>query len=797
MEKVFQLLDATYDVIGREPVIVIWARMDDGRRALLHYKGFRPYFYALLEEGYDPEEVATSLRKLSKPSSPITSIELVEKKYIGRRVKALRVETMIPKAVRDYRELAARIPGVREVLEADIRFTMRYLIDKNIYPLRWYKAEVEEKPKPPSVRADAFYVIKGELEEAEGYESVDPLEGLRLLAFDIEVYNPQRTPDPKRDPVIVIGYMTPDMDDAELLTAEDKDDRPVIRGFVKKIQEYDPDIIVGYNQNRFDWPYLVDRSKVLGIKLDVGRKANSPPTPSVYGHISIAGRLNVDLYDFAEEIHEVKMKTLEEVADYLGVMPKEKRVILEWWQISEYWDDPEKRPILLRYARDDVVSTLGLTEKFLPFGAQLSQVSGLPLDQVMAASVGFRLEWRLIREAYKLGELVPNRVERLEESYTGAIVLRPKPGVHENIAVLDFASMYPNIMVRYNVGPDTLVKPGEQVPDEEVYVAPDVGHRFRKRPPGFFKIVVEKLLVIRKRIKEEMKKYPVDSPMYRLLDERQKAVKVLANASYGYMGWPHARWYCKACAESVTAWGRHLIMKAIRKARELGLSVIYGDTDSLFVTYDPEKVEELIRWVESELGFEIKIDKIYKKVFFTEAKKRYVGLTVDGRIDVVGFEAVRGDWSELAKETQMKVAEIILSTGDVNKAIDYVRRIIEDLRKGRIDIRKLIIWKTLTKRPSEYAVEQPHIAAAKIMEKMGIKVSPGMKIGYIIVKGPGPLSKKAKPYFIVKREDVDIDYYIDKQVVPAAMRILSYFGVSEKRLKSGGRQTSLLDFMGG
>ena len=791
----FQLLDATYEVVGGRPRIVLWGRGEDGGRLVLFYDEFRPYFYALLEDHADPARVAASIKRLSEPRSPIVSVEPVERRYFGRPVKALRVTTVIPEYVRHYREAVARVEGVREVLEADIRFAMRFLIDTNMYPLRWYEASVEEEPRGPFL-VDAAYRLLEVPREAAGGEERDPLEGLSLLAFDIEAYNPQRSPDPKRDPVIIIGLMSDGDEEPLLLEAEDHDDSRLLREFVEEVKRRDPDIIVGYNSNGFDWPYLLERAKIHGLKLDVGRRRGVQPQPSVYGHISVPGRLNVDLYDFAEEMSELKMKTLEEVADYLGVMPKSERVILEWWQISEYWDDPEKRPVLEEYTKHDVISTYGLAGKFLPFGAQLSQISGLPLDQVVAASVGFRLEWRLMREAYKLGELVPNRVERREERYTGAIVLQPLRGVHENIAVLDFASMYPNIMVKFNVGPDTLVRPGEEYDPDNVYVAPEVGHKFRKSPDGFFRKVLGRFLEWRRRVKEEMKKYPPDSPMYRLLNERQKAIKVLANASYGYMGWTAARWYCRPCAEAVTAWGRSLIRRAISMARELGLRVIYGDTDSLFVDYKPEAVERLIERIERELGFEVKIDKIYKRVFFTEAKKRYVGLTQDGRIDVVGFEAVRGDWSELAKETQLAVAEIILRTGDVNKAVKYVRDVIAKLKRREIPLQKLVIWKTLTKRLDEYEAEAPHVVAARIMESMGYKVSPGMKIGFIITRGSGKVSKRAKPYFIVKEDEVDVDYYIDKQVIPAAMRILGYFGISEKRLKSGGG-VSLLDFMGG
>jgi len=291
-----------------------------------------------------------------------------------------------------------------------------------------------------------------------------------------------------------------------------------------------------------------------------------------------------------------------------------------------------------------------------------------------------------------------------------------------------------------------------------------------------------------------MRKYDPGSPEYRLLDERQKAIKILANASYGYMGWQAARWYCRECAEAVTAWGRSLIMGAIETARKLGLEVYYGDTDSLFVSFDEDRIERLVGIIEEGLGFDIKLEKVYERVFFTEAKKRYIGITREGKVDVVGFEAVRGDWSELAKRTQGVVAEIILRTGRVDEAIGYVRRVIDDLRRGRVDMEDLVIWKTLTRRPSDYEARQPHVAAALMMERSGIRVEPGMKIGFVIVKGKGPLYSRSKPYFMARPEEIDVDYYIEKQVIPSALRILGYFGVTEKRLRTTAAGRSLLDY---
>jgi len=293
-----------------------------------------------------------------------------------------------------------------------------------------------------------------------------------------------------------------------------------------------------------------------------------------------------------------------------------------------------------------------------------------------------------------------------------------------------------------------------------------------------------------------MKRYPVDSPEYRILYERQRALKILANASYGYMGWVGARWYCKQCAEAVTAWGRQMIMKAVEKARQLGLDIIYGDTDSLFISYDEAKIKKLIEYVEKVLGFDIKIDKIYRRVFFTEAKKRYVGLLTDGRIDIVGFEAVRGDWAEIAKEVQEKVVEILLKEMSTDKAVDYVRKVVSDLKAGKIPLEKLVIWKTLTKRIEEYGVEAPHVVAAKKLLREGIKVEVGDKVGYVVIKGSGKISSRVEPYMLVKDPSiVDPNYYIDRQIVPAALRVLQYFGVTEQQLKSvASGQRSLFDY---
>ncbi|HDH06995.1 MAG TPA: DNA polymerase II, partial [Thermoproteales archaeon] len=209
-------------------------------------------------------------------------------------------------------------------------------------------------------------------------------------------------------------------------------------------------------------------------------------------------------------------------------------------------------------------------------------------------------------------------------------------------------------------------------------------------------------------------------------------------------------------------------------------------------------VEKLIKFIEDKFNLKIKPDKIYKRIFFTEAKKRYCGLLPDGSIDVVGLEAVRGDWAELAKEVQEKIIEIILKEGDPQKAVRYVNKVIKELKEGKIPLSKLVIWKTITKRIEDYEVAAAHVTAAKKLLARGIKFRVGDKIGFVIVKGPSTrISDRAEPYFFVKDiKEIDVDYYIERQIVPAALRILGYFGIKKHHLLSTKQQVSLIDFFG-
>ena len=791
MSKKIQVwpLDISYTIIKGVPYIEIWGIDSKNNRVILLDGSFRPYFYATLTD--ENVERVEALKSSIKSLPGVTDVDLLEKKWFGKLTKVLKINCETPTQIPSLRDKVRRLSNIKDVLEADIRFYMRYMIDKKIYPCTWYEVEAVEiwGEDWDKYTVDKRYVAKSDLVKSDREDIPD----LRILAFDIETYNPKGSPDSKTDPIIIISVATSDNKTNLFIADKDKNDAKIIKKFVDFVKTYDPDIIFGYNSNRFDWIYLMDRAKINNIKLNVDRK-NSAPHPSVYGHQSIAGRANIDLLDYAEGLYEVKVKTLKNVAEYLGVLSKKQRTMLEYEDIVKCWDNDNLRQKLLDYALDDVKSTYGIGEIVLPFAIELSRLVGLTLDQALAASVGFRVEWYLMRYAYNENELVPSRIERRHETYVGALVFTPKQGIFKNVAYMDFAAMYPSLIIKYNIGPDTFVPPSVEVPEKDVNISPVKRYRFLKAPDGLYKKSLQKLLETRKRIKNQLKGINPKSPQYRILDSRQKAIKVIANATYGYAGWSGARWYKREVAEATTEWGRETILTAKKIAEGMGLPVYYGDTDSLFIKYERERIDNFVKQVEKEIGLEIKPDRIYKVILFTGAKKKYAGIDNRGLLDVTGFEVVRGDWAGIAREVQEDILRYVLEEGKPDNALNYIKEVISKLKAHKIPFDKLIIWKTLTKELNEYKVKTAQLTAAKILKEHEYEIKPGMQIGFVIVKGSGTISDRAMPYQLASYEDIDINYYIDNQIIPVAVRILSTFGITESDIKTGKRQVSLTDF---
>ncbi|MDI6889127.1 MAG: DNA-directed DNA polymerase [Methanocellales archaeon] len=778
------LIDADYVTKNGKAVVRLWCKDDAGRDVVILDPNFEPYFYAIGKRSTDDimDVRATRYDETIQPKK----VEKVKKKDFGTEIEVFKITVAHPQHVPSLREAIGNL-GL-DVREADIPFAVRYIIDRELSPLDGIVAEGES--------IDVDYAEAGFEAREIRYQKRDENPELHLMAFDCEMMNPRGVPNPERDPIIIIS-IAPSKGDVKLLTME-KDDASLLGEFVKFVKDFDPDVICGYNSDNFDWPYLLHRAKVHDIRLNIGRDGTAPRLQQgALNKVSVVGRPNVDLYRVVgRDLGDIKIKTLEDVAEFLDVMKKSERTNIPAAEIYKYWDDPEKRKTLLEYAKDDVMSTLGIAKKLLPLQYEFARMTRQPLDEVSKMGRGRQVESLLCAEAHKIGELVPSKGREAGETYVGGFVLEPKKGIHENVACLDFSSMYPSIMISFNISPDT-------VTDEDGYEAPEVGYRFRKKPDGFFKRILQELVSKRSALKRELETLRKNTHEYQLLDIRQQAIKILTNAFYGYTGWTPARWYRRECAEATAAWGRHFIKQAIKRAEEMGLEVIYGDTDSLFVkTGDDQlmkKAKELADVMSKELPLELDIERVYDVIFFTEKKKRYAGLTSDGELIIKGLEVRRGDWCALAKEIQADVVRTILQERNPSKAVQLVQDTVSRVREGKIPLEKLVIHKTLTKKISSYESMQAHVRAAK---RAKVPIEVGAKIAYVIVKGLGSIGDRAYPINMFsryengylfgddKRYEIDADYYINNQIVPATSRILHYFGYSDAELKGKPKQAT-------
>jgi DNA polymerase, archaea type len=768
----------------------LWGITESGERVLVVDRNFTAYFYAVVQDGFDASKAAEAITKAFGDS--IVKAEAVERRFFGKPVQALKVYCKDATETGKVAKQVRSVEGVKDCLEDDIRASMRYLIDNDLSPCNWHEVEAAEEENAEGVRVAKVYVAKSPPKQLENV-SVPPL---RVLAFSMICYSREGSPRPERNPVLMISTVSSSGEQRQFVADENRDDKPVIQQFIDYICQFDPDVIASYGANTVDWTYLKGRCRKLKLKLNFDR-AHLEPHTSIYGHVSTTGIVNIDLADFMDVFPEVKVKTLWNFADHLGVKLEGESLVGDFL-FADYWDDLGKREVLKRFGLASARKVHGTAVLLLDFAMQLAVLTSLPLDHVMTAAVGFRVEWFLIKRAQKIGELIPKRIEQPYIPYVGGLVLSPKSGLHENIAVLDFKSMYPNIMITHNLSPDTYVAPEEPQPEGGVYTAPEVGHRFRKSSPGFYKEALTYLINIRGNIRQKMKTLNPKTVEYRVLDARQKAVKIITNAAYGYAGWVGAKWYIKPVAEAASAWGRHTIQTAMQMAQNAGVTVVYGDTDSLFISYDQAKALCLQEEIKRDLKLDVEVGEVYRRIFFTEAKKRYAGLRQDGSLDIVGLEVIRGDWAQVAKKVQEHVLEIILKEQLSKKAVDYVHGVIADIRRRKVPLEDLIIWKTLTKSPEDYAIKAPHLEAAKMLMAKGWRLTSGDKVGYVILAGKGRLYSRVKPYVFADVGEVDVNYYVTNQVVPAAARILGFFDVTEKELlketKENQEKRSLTDY---
>jgi DNA polymerase, archaea type len=748
---------------------------------------FSPFFY------FDAKEFP----EIVKDTPQIKKVEKSFKKIDGKEKELWKV---VCYSQDDLKKLAELLFPFGKCYEFDIPYVKRFLSEMEVKVFTYLHYDELEND---------FIQIR--LCEEAHYK-------LNSLAFDIETYNPGGNSNPKEDPTLMISYC--DKDESKVITYREsnsknsilvKDEKETIEEFKKTIRTKSIDVIYGYNSSQFDFPYLKERARKNNISLDIGRDNSDVfiTTRGMIPSVLIQGRIHADVYQmvfFLARIGALKTNTYT-LYDVFSETFKIKKKMVNKPEIWKMWDSDEMRGELVDYCMEDSIAAYKLGERFLPIFVELAKIVNLSLKDTLISTTGQMVESFIINEAIKRNFVIPTRPTGTEiyardsSPIEGAYVKVPAPGVYDNIAVFDFRSLYPSIIVAHNVSPDTFncscCSPTES------FISPE-GHRFCKKKKGLIPEILRKILIHRKNLKKQLKEIDKESEEYVYTYARQYAFKILANSFYGMLGYVRARWYCKECAAATTAWERYFIKDVIKTFEEKGYNVLYSDTDSIFVLMEKRNKEEINSVVDdvNEIlpeEMELELEDFYKRGLFvskrgegkTGAKKKYALLSESGSIKIRGFELVRRDWSGIARKTQKKILEIILKEGDVEKAVSVVQKTIDDLKEGKVKKKDLIINTVLRKKIDEYKTISPEVSASKKAIARGVKIREGQMIKYIITSKGDSTSEKAELVDFVKEKDYDIDYYIDKQVIPAVEKILGELGYDSSLIKSGKKQSGL------
>jgi len=522
----------------------------------------------------------------------------------------------------------------------------------------------------------------------------------------------------------------------------------------------------------------------------------------------IDGIVHIDLLKFIRTAYAQYMEsetlTLNEVAkEFLGDSKKSfehkhSSQITEW---EKYYE----------YNLHDSVLTLNLFEKFWPDLLEFSKVIKEPSFDVSRAGLSKYVESYILHNLEKFNEIPERRPgyneiseRRSSGGVEGAFVYQPTPGLYEKIAIFDFASMHTSIIITHNLSKDTLLEKKEK----NAFASPELELKGKKKKfyfskkPGFFPELLRDIFEKRKKYKAEYKKNPNV-----ITKARSNAFKVLSASVHGYIGFFGARYYSLETSASILAFVRKYNKEIIEKIKKLKYEVIFGDTDSVGFLMNKKKesdIKKLLSKLNSELPgiMHLELEDFYKRGLWVTtragkvgAKKKYALLNKKNGLKIRGFETVRRDWCALSRKMQDYVIRQILKDGNEKKALEYVKDVAKKIRQRKIDIKELIIRTQLKKPISEYKAISPHVIAAKKMIEQETPVTQGNLIEYYIAETKDKKKLvRDKVKLPTEKGEYDIQYYLERQILPAVENIFQVFNLDIKEIIEGKKQMTLGEF---
>lgn len=751
--------------------------------------------------GFDHLESVEKYDSLLDRQLTITKIVAKDPLSIGGRPTGC-IRDIIP----EERPRLAGIAQETKVWEAAIKYYQSYIYDQNLAPGMMYKIEnnkllhVRHEPSEKMIK-QIHQIFQDEPEELQRHIErwarllEYPAPKFRRLALDIEVSSPKptRVPDPTEAAyeVICASLLGSDGKNRVLLLKRENvaggsekmppdvsveyfdSEKELLLTILKTLRNYS--FVITFNGDDFDLRYLWHRAQRLDIKID------KIPIEVRRRVCLIKNGIHIDLYKFffnrSIQIYAFNQSyrdlTLDDVGKALlglaKLEPAKPISELNYTQLAKYCLRDAEITLKLTTFENDLVMKLILV---------LARISSMPMEDVSRQGVSRWIRNFLHREHRRQNTLIPNAEDILAikgatvtkavikgKKYKGAIVVEPVPGVHFNVKVMDFASLYPSIIKVYNLGYQSIRCLHEECRGNKV---PETPHWICTKRQALESLLIGSLRDLRVRwYKPRSKNRSLPSELQSWYNVIQSALKVILNASYGVFGAETFDLYCPPVAEATAAIGRHAITKTIEKAQALGIEIIYGDTDSIFLkNASQDQINTLSRWSETELGMQLDVDKIYRYSVFSSRKKNYLGVFPDGKVEVKGLTGKKRHIPLFIKKAFDQMEERLAqveSPVEFEEAKREIRKIIRD-RHSKLKRRdwgdrpdELAFHVVLGKLPKHYHKTTPqHVKAAKELEKRGYELRAGDLISFVkVVKEP-----HVKPLQLASNSEIDVEKYV-------------------------------------
>ena len=753
--------------------------------------------------------------------------------------------------------------------ESNMPYALRFMIDQDIAGMSWielpentYKIRnLHEKTSTSQLEVDINYdKIVPKPPEGE-WSAIAPL---RILSFDIECASSEGFPLAERDPVITIGNICKLQTSSEpfvknvftldtcsnivgVEVRSHKTEKELLKDWQDFILAVDADIITGYNIISFDLPYLINRAEHLKVPgfgkfgrvlNSISRVKSAVFQSKVMGmretkDINIDGRIQLDMFLIMHIEHKLSSYSLNNVSYHF--LKEQKEDVHHSIIYELHKKNADTRHRLAVYCLKDSYLPLKLMDKLMSLYnyTEMARVTGVPIRFLFTRGQQIKVASQLYRKAKHCDMLIPvDRTMSSGDQFEGADVLDPKLGFYrEPIATLDFASLYPSIMMAHNLCYSTLMPKSvarmmdpshyTKTPNDEYFVKPSI----RK---GLLPQILEELLGARKRAKDDLKK-ATDPFVKAVLDGRQLALKISANSVYGFTGAQIGQLPCLQISSSVTAFGREMINKTkelvenqftIENGYKDNAVVIYGDTDSVMVKFGTLDRAEAMRLgreasvliTESFIKpIKLEFEKVYHP-YLLLSKKRYAGLLYTNpdkydKLDKKGLESVRRDNCQLARDVINTVLDKILIEQDIKGAEEFVKGTISDLLQNKIDLSLLVVTRAISKKLDKTGIEEEDdsknkkqatksqkekdskkpsntyktkvahvVLAEKIQSREGGHAPTiGDRIAYVMVsgtKGSRNYENAEDPIYVLENNlPVDFQYYLERQLKGPLMRI--------------------------